>query len=263
VLATPAGELAEPPEHGPGAEAVAGLDLTLPPRWPLAIAHRAGNHLPLLYPAERLGVDLIEADLWLYHGRVEVRHLRTFGELPVPLLWDRWQIAPGWGGRLTLPELLDAASPRTRIMLDLKGIDVRLSSQVRQTMAALAPGRPYAVCSQSWELLDAFRGQPGVLVVYSVGDERMLRDIQERLTWHEHQAVGVDHRLLTAGRVETLRALVPAVLAWTVNSEGRMHQLVEWGVNGIISDQLDVLRAMLAERTAGALEPVGGGVPAA
>jgi glycerophosphoryl diester phosphodiesterase len=233
-----------------GGIAVALHEPWAPPRSPLAIAHRAGNHLALLQTAERSGADLVEADLWLHRGRVEVRHLRTFGELPVPVLWDRWQLARGWGERLTLPELLAAASPGTRFLLDLKGIDVRLASQVRRTMAALAPDRPYAVCSQSWELLEAFRGNELALIVHSVGDERMLRDIQERLTWHEHQAVGVDHRLLTAPRVTALRDLVPAVFAWTVNSESRMHELVDWGVNGIISDRLEVLESLLATRAA-------------
>jgi glycerophosphoryl diester phosphodiesterase len=222
----------------------------VPPAQALAIAHRAGNHLPLLYAAERTGADLIEADLWSYRGRVEVRHLRTFGELPLPVLWDRWQLARGWGERLSLSELLAAAAPTTRFLLDLKGVDVRLASQVRRTMAALAPDRPYAVCSQSWELLEAFRGQELALVVHSVGDERMLRSIQERLTWHEHQAVGLDHRLLTAPRVADLRDLVPWLFAWTVNTESRMRQLVEWGVNGIISDRFEVLDALLKARAA-------------
>jgi glycerophosphoryl diester phosphodiesterase len=202
----------------------------------------------MLHSAERAGADLIEADLWFYHGRVEVRHLRTFGELPLPVLWDRWQLARGWGERLALPELLGAAAPTTRFMLDLKGVDIRLASQVRRTMAALAPERPYAVCSQSWELLDAFQGHESALVVHSVGDDRMLRDIEERLTWHEHQAVGLDHRLLTATRVTALRAVVPMVFAWTVNSQSRMRELVDWGVNGIISDRHDVLEPLLRAR---------------
>lgn len=250
MLATPDGAVAEPRA---GMTATAAAPPAAPhasPPWPLAVAHRAGNHLPLLHSAQRAGVDFVEADLWLHRGRVEVRHLRTFGELPVPLLWDRWQLARGWGERLTLPELLDAAVPGTRLMLDLKGVDARLASQVRQTMAALAPGRPYAVCSQSWKLLDAFQGRPEAFVVYSVGDERMLRDMRERLSWHEHQAVGVDHRILTAPRVAELRSLVSTVLAWTVNSESRMRELMGWGVNGIISDRVSVLEAVMRARVA-------------
>jgi glycerophosphoryl diester phosphodiesterase len=222
---------------------------TIGPPLPLAVAHRAGNHLPLLYPAERLGVDLVEADLWLHRGRVEVRHFRTFGELPLPLLWDRWQLARGWGERLTLPELLSAAAPETSFMLDLKGADGRLAAQVRQTMTVIAPGRPYAVCSQSWDLLEDFRDDRDVLAIHSVGDERMLHTVRERLTWHDRHAVSIDHRLLTPARITALRRLAPMLLAWTVNGEARMRQLLEWGVTGIISDRLDLLKRLVQGRT--------------
>lgn len=245
VLATPAPEAVEQQPYVASGDAARGAHLGGTHTRPLAIAHRAGNHLPLLYPAERLGVDFVEADLWLHRGRVEVRHLRTFGELPLPLLWDRWQLARGWGERLTLPELLSAADPRTTFMLDLKGVDGRLASQVRQTMAALAPGRPYATCSQSWDLLEEFRCHHHVLVMHSVGDERMLRRVRERLTWHDHHALSIDHRLLTAARVAELRHLAPTLLAWTVNDEARMRQLLEWGVSGIISDRLELLRTLV------------------
>lgn len=45
--------------------------------FPLAIAHRAGNDLRALGAAARAGVDLIEADIWPWRGRLEVRHLKT------------------------------------------------------------------------------------------------------------------------------------------------------------------------------------------
>ena len=51
------------------------------------IAHRAGNDLDRLRRAQQLGIAVIEADLHLYAGRIEVRHLKTLG--PVPVLWDR------------------------------------------------------------------------------------------------------------------------------------------------------------------------------
>ena len=45
-----------------------------------------------------------------------------------------------------------------------------------------------------------------------------------------------------------LRERVPVVMTWPVNDEARMWQLIEWGANGIISDRLDVLEKLLAER---------------
>ena len=44
-------------------------------RTPLLIAHRAGNCLPRLTEAREVSPDLIEADVHLFSGRLEVRHM--------------------------------------------------------------------------------------------------------------------------------------------------------------------------------------------
>ena len=54
---------------------------------PFVVAHRAGNDLELLRCAARARSRVIEADVHLYAGRLEVRHLKTLG--PFPVLWDR------------------------------------------------------------------------------------------------------------------------------------------------------------------------------
>ena len=56
----------------------------------LAIAHRSGNTVAGLRSALDLGVDLVEADVHAYRGRLEVRHLKSMGGLP--WLWDRGEI---------------------------------------------------------------------------------------------------------------------------------------------------------------------------
>ena len=86
---------------------------------PFLVAHRAGNCLLQLRATELLGADLVEADVRLYRGRLEVRHLRAVG--PLPIQWDRWQLAPSWRRRLRLAELIDATAPETGLVLDLKG----------------------------------------------------------------------------------------------------------------------------------------------
>ena len=64
------------------------------PEQPLIVAHRAGNHLDKLAEAFALGVDYAETDVWLHRGRLEVRHEKTLG--PLPLLYDRGRLFPGW-----------------------------------------------------------------------------------------------------------------------------------------------------------------------
>src|SRR5689334_23993901 len=120
---------------------------------PFLVAHRAGNDLALLRRAERVRPRLIEADVHLYRGRLEVRHLKTLG--PLPVLWDRWYLAWRRTARLELPELLVSAAPDTALMLDLKGRDPELS---RRILAVLE--RPVSVCSRHWPLLEPFLGHP-------------------------------------------------------------------------------------------------------
>ena len=56
---------------------------------PFVVAHRGGNWLHTMRRAEGLGISLIEADLRLFHARIDVRHLKSVG--PLPPFWDRWQ----------------------------------------------------------------------------------------------------------------------------------------------------------------------------
>lgn len=213
------------------------------------VAHRAGNHLDQLTAAEAAGVDLVEADVWHYRGRLEVRHLKTMG--PIPLLWDRWKLTSARAPRLMLEELVQAADPSTELMLDLKGSARSLPGAVIDTMRRLAPGRPYTVSSQWWSALEPFREHPEVRVIYSIGNARMFRALPGWLGIRPAEAVGINHRLLTPDRVRSLRRLAPQVFTWTINDRARLEELLDWGVNGIISDEYQILRPTPAERADG------------
>src|SRR5215207_6242482 len=132
---------------------------------PFIVAHRAGNDLALLRRAEELRPRLIEADVHLHRGRLEVRHLKTLG----PLLWDRWYLASPRTPRLELAALLDHVGPGTALMLDLKGRDPKLSRRVAAELARRPPAGPVTVCSRSWRLLEPFLEDPDVRAVHSVG----------------------------------------------------------------------------------------------
>jgi glycerophosphoryl diester phosphodiesterase len=206
---------------------------------PLVVAHRAGNHLDAMRAAERAGADLVEADVWMWHGRLEVRHTKTMG--PVPLLWDRWLLAPGWTPRLQLEELIRAAHPDTEFMLDLKGTAPTLPDAVMETMARVAPGRPFTVASQTWAFLASFEMLNHVRVVYSIGNERMRASIASTLRDRSADGVGIHERMLTPARVVELHALAPLVFSWPINDGARCAELIQWGVNGVISDRYELL----------------------
>src|SRR5437762_473370 len=99
---------------------------------PLTIAHRAGNDPARARLAIEAGVDVLEADVWRHRGRLEVRHTKTMGR--IPLLWDRWSLERGWGARLELEALLELLPPSSAIMLDLKGNAPELSGEVMRAL---------------------------------------------------------------------------------------------------------------------------------
>ena len=143
------------------------------------VAHRAGNDLQRLRAAEALRLRLVEADVHLFAGRLEVRHRKTVG--PLPILWDRWELAPPWAPRMLLDELLAAAGPGTELMLDLKGHD-RAAAGARARRRSAPPGRAagITVCSQDWRLLEPFAAHPEIRVVHSVGNARQLARLRQR-----------------------------------------------------------------------------------
>lgn len=210
------------------------------PAGPFVVAHRSGNSLNALRAAEALGVRSVEADVHRHRGRLEVRHLKTLG--PVPLLWDRWKLASPWAPRLLLPELLRADDPSTELVLDLKGRDRRLAGLVLEALAPrLAEGRGVTICARSWPLLEPFAGVEHVRVVHSVGNARQLARLRRRLDGRRIQGISIHECVLDSGRVRELRELADLILTWPVNTVERARELVAYGVDGLISDRPDVV----------------------
>jgi glycerophosphoryl diester phosphodiesterase len=217
--------------------------VTARPR-PLAIAHRAGNELSTLRAAEQAGADLVEADVWFYRGRLEVRHLKTMG--PIPLLWDRWKLAPASTPRLLLPQLLEAAGPAVQLMFDLKGTDGRLPGALLDATSAHLPGRPFTVCSQSWELLEALHDLPLVRVAHSVGSRRQLARLPARLPSPGQHMISIHFKLLSDAVVASLRERAGTIITWPINTRERFEQVANWGVDGFTTDNLELLRQVCA-----------------
>lgn len=208
------------------------------------LAHRAGNDLSGLRAAEELGVDAIEADVRLFRGRLEVRHLKTVG--PVRIYWDRWRLCGPGAAILDLDTLLAAAAPTTRLMLDLKGFDRRLG---RAVLGALErhPDARVTLCARHWRHLAAFEGRQNVRLVRSVGNRTQLRAVRRLLATRPLDGISIHRRLLTPALVTELRERVPLVLSWPVNTVELAALLAGWGVNGLISDRPQ----LLDPRTAG------------
>ena len=200
------------------------------------VAHRAGNDLARLQRAEQLGVALVEADVRLWRGRLEVRHLKTAG--PLPILWDRWRLANPFAARLELRDLLAGARPSTELLLDLKGRNRRLAELV---LEALPLGRRVGVCARNATLLEPFAGREYVRLFQSVGSRRQLRAFLGRIDALVLDGVSVHERLLDERVVSELRQRSSIVMSWPVNTLQRARELALLGVQGLISDHPSAL----------------------
>jgi glycerophosphoryl diester phosphodiesterase len=211
------------------------------------IAHRAGNDLTMLREATRLGARLIECDLRLWRGRIEVRHLKSVG--PLPIFWDTWHMRSPFHRRLQLHELLDAVAPLgVELMLDLKGRDPELSRRVLLELGARDEHLPVTVCARSWKLLDAFEDQPGIRTVCSVGSRRGLRRLLQHRRERRLGGVSIHANLLDARTVEQLRDRCEIVMTWPVNCADRARTLLDWGVHGLITDDAHLIAPVLHAR---------------
>jgi glycerophosphoryl diester phosphodiesterase len=205
---------------------------------PFVVAHRGGNSIADLRAAEVHGSALVEADVRLYRGRVEVRHLRTIG--PLPILWDRWRLEAPWRARLTLPSLLEETAPQTELMLDLKGCNRRVADETLRAIDPYLASRTFTICARRWELLEPFAGHP-VRRVYSIGTAHQLRCFLARFGSERLDGVSIHERLLHAQSFASLREIAAVVMTWPVNRPARAQELVRLGVDGLITDDVAAL----------------------
>jgi glycerophosphoryl diester phosphodiesterase len=59
---------------------------------------------------------------------------------------------------------------------------------------------------------------------------------------HRPAGVSIRHTVLSGDIVARLHGEGLQVFAWTVNTRHRAEELLSWGVDGLISDDLEVLR---------------------
>src|SRR6478735_10928879 len=192
----------------------------------LAIAHRSGNTVAGLRAALDAGVDLVEADVHAYRGRLEVRHLRSMGGLP--FLWDREGVVRRRPHhRLVLAQLVAALGDDHRLMIDLKGVHPRLAPQVARLLRETSPDRSLTVCTKAWWMLDAF--DVPVRRVLSAATRRGVERLRGRLADGPVHGVSVRLSLLTPALVDELHRGTDLVMAWAVDDEAALARAREVG----------------------------------
>ncbi len=218
----------------------------LPDHRPFVVGHRAGNHIPKAERAVRRGVDMLEADVWRYRKQLEVRHLKTLG--PLPILWDRWELAPGWTPRLHVDELLDATPDDIPVMFDLKGEDPHLPISIVRTMRENFPDRPIIMCTRFWIQLDRIAREPDITRIYSVGDQKERNGIFGRLETLEYPAVSIHKNLVNPSLMRRFDDVGAVVMAWGATTRDEADLLLSLGVDGLTVSEGALQNWLLAER---------------
>jgi glycerophosphoryl diester phosphodiesterase len=207
-------------------------------------------------------VDMIEADVWYWAGKVWVRHEARMR--PFPLLVDRrmrghslppWSLAFGrrWYirldvNRLSLDEVLETLASAKGVLVDVKGSyrgreNREFASALVRTVREHGAERSVAICGQYWPVLDDVRREaPELEVRYSVERtsqwEKFMRLVgdDERV-----RRVCIEHRFLNEERIRFLEGQGVNVYCWTVDDRGEARRLSAAGVDGIISNDLQLL----------------------
>ncbi|MEU0475407.1 glycerophosphodiester phosphodiesterase [Streptomyces olivaceus] len=237
---------------------------------PLAFAHRGGaadgleNTLRQFRRAVGTGYRYIETDvhatrdgkLVAFHDATldrvtdgaggiadlrweEVRHARVAGEEPVPLFQELLEALPGVRWNIDVK-----AEPALRPLLELIG---RTNAWDRVCVGSFSEARVVRAQRLAGARLATSYGIRGVLGLRlrSWGFPAAARRSAVAAQVPETQSgvPVVDRRF-----VQTAHARGLQVHVWTVNDPGRMHRLLDLGVDGIMTDHIDVLRKVMEDR---------------
>ncbi|MEO5566951.1 MAG: glycerophosphodiester phosphodiesterase [Gemmatimonadaceae bacterium] len=206
------------------------------------------NTTPGFAEAIRLGADAVELDVHVTSdGQVVVHHDPALGPTIRPRSLARKAISAvtgpdiiavdlGDGSRIPrLDEVLAVTRGRVTTYVEVKAGDIQAVVDViagsGATCAihsfdhdAVATAREIAPHIPRGVLFDKWPVSPRSIVARTAA-----RDVWPR------------HTLVTRDRVREIHDLGCRVIVWTVNDANRARELVEWGVDGICSDDLTLL----------------------
>ena len=250
----------------------------------LLMAHRGGegvwpsNTLYAFQQAAALGADVLELDIHATaDGALVVRHdpfveSTTDGQgyisqltqaqikrLDAGYTWtaDGGQSFPYRGLGITIPTLEEvlAAFPNLRLNIDIKPEDpavvvalvdlLHRNDRVSQVMVGSFHDRQLKLfrklCPDA-ATAAGVRETLGLFVLYKLGLSAFFRARAQAFQVPECYG---RLRLVTPGFIRAAHAHGMQVHIWTVDDEADMRQLIEWGVDGIITDYPGRLKAVL------------------
>lgn len=155
----------------------------------------------------------------------------------------------------TLAEAIDAIrASQSGLLLELKapelypGIEVEVAAEMREfpgyVRSAVAAGR-LAVQSFNFGSMRLYKELEPTVPVGLLGTPA-LADLPELSTWADQ--INPYHYSIDAAYVAEVHRLGMDCLVWTVNTAADMNRAIDLGVDGVITNRVDDLAAVLAER---------------
>jgi glycerophosphoryl diester phosphodiesterase len=233
----------------------------------LIIAHRGAagkapeNTLASFHQAIADKTDWIELDVQeTADGEVVVMHDSDFMKLAADRtkLWDATlpQLAeidigswfdPSFSAERvpTLKEVLEVSKGKAQVVIELKyyGHDEKLEQRVAEIVEATDMVNETAIMSLKYDAVKKMRSiRPdwtiGLLSTTAIGD----------LTSLDTDFLAVSRGMATAGFIRRVHEANKKIYVWTINDPVSMSQMISLGVDGLITDEPEMARQVLAER---------------
>lgn len=199
-----------------------------------AVAHNSGNLVSTTKEALAHGADVIEIDVISVGGRLRAAH-----RSPVPILGSRFFRGP------TLAEVWDAASAADVIKLDLKRSSPEFLERLFFFLGERAD-HEVVISTRDREALRAVAERvPQAIRLLSIPDARGFEKLQQDEDLQSLiDGVTIRHTALDEESIAWLRDKGHIVFAWTVNDLQRVNELIQWGVHGINTDNLAIMKLL-------------------
>ncbi len=187
--------------------------------------------------------DTVELDVRLERGAMVVRHARRIWL--THRLWDREglraHLLPPDTPRFGFEEAVAAVDDDLGLWIDCKGISPRLPPQ---TLAVVGVRPSVTVSTKAWWALSGVQGRDGVRLVRSVSNRWELLLARFLPSRQKIDGVVAHSRLLDGRLVSALKRQYGSVFSWSIPDVATGQRLAEWGVDGLIVDEPEVLAGL-------------------
>jgi glycerophosphoryl diester phosphodiesterase len=200
----------------------------------IGVAHNAGDDLNAATRAIAYGADAIEIDVRSAGNELFASH-----DAPVPLLEELAFHGP------TLRDTWEVARLDNTVLLHLKQRSGRYLAAVRSFLAARALRRTIVQTKDPGTVYTVRRSMPSVqrlLLVFTARELAALESDKRLLAAID--GVSVRESLLSAPVQAWFERRGLMTFAWVVNDEQRLNELVSGGIDGVITDRLDIMRLL-------------------